>query len=251
MPGSKMRFSLRMPSQSNPLYPTGQVGNWFWLAALVSASLGGAPHDMPAPVVTIVALGDSTTAGTPGFKSPLEAPPNGTGDVESQYAYWLMQTHPDWRVLNRGVNGERSDQIRARFARDVVSAQPDVVVILAGVNDIYQGRTADVVERELEAMYESARAAHIPVVAATIIPYNSATPEQNARMHAVNAWIRQYAAGHDIVFCDTRAAVAQPGALDRLVSSPDNIHPSPDGYRLMALALDPVIEQAIAREPRR
>src|SRR5436190_19180560 len=67
---------------------------------------------------TIVALGDSTTAGTPGFKSPIEAPPDGAGNVESQYAYWLMKTHPDWRVLNRGVDGERSDQIRARFERD-------------------------------------------------------------------------------------------------------------------------------------
>ena len=32
---------------------------------------------------TIVALGDSTTAGTPGFKSPLEAPPDGAGNVQS------------------------------------------------------------------------------------------------------------------------------------------------------------------------
>src|SRR5262245_14539296 len=68
--------------------------------------------------VVIVALGDSTTAGTPGFKSPLEAPPNGAGNAESQYAYWLEKTNPDWKVLSRGVNGERSDQIRARFARD-------------------------------------------------------------------------------------------------------------------------------------
>src|SRR5438876_193409 len=107
-------------------------------------------------MVTIVALGDSTTAGTPGFKSPIEAPPDGRGNVESQYAYWLMKTHPDWRVLNRGVNGERTDQIHAR------------------------------------------------------------------------------------------AAVAAPGASDRLVSSPDNLHPSPDGYRLMAIALEPAIKRALA-----
>jgi len=36
------------------------------------------------PDITIVALGDSTTAGTPGFKSPLEAPPAGEGDATSQ-----------------------------------------------------------------------------------------------------------------------------------------------------------------------
>jgi lysophospholipase L1-like esterase len=199
--------------------------------------------------VTIVALGDSTTAGTPAFMSPIEAPPNGSGNVESQYAYWLMQAHPDWQVLNRGVNGERSDQIRARFARDVAQAKPAVVVIIAGVNDVYQGRSAESVERELEAMYAAARAAKMAVVAGSIIPYNVATADQNARMHAVNDWIRDYAARHEgsVVFCDTRAAAAAPGQPDLLLSSPDDLHPSPDGYKQMATALEPAIKLALSK----
>lgn len=200
--------------------------------------------------VTIVALGDSTTAGTPAFKSPIEAPPDGSGNPESQYAYWLQAARPDWRVLNRGVNGERSDQIRARFDRDVVLAAPAVVVIIAGVNDVYQGRSAAIVQRELEAMYDAARSAGIVVVAGTILPFNTATPDQNARMHAINDWIRRHvcepSSGQDgVVFCDTRAAVAEPGAPDRLVSSPDDLHPSPDGYRLMARALEPAVARAV------
>jgi lysophospholipase L1-like esterase len=196
--------------------------------------------------VTIVALGDSTTAGTPGFKSPIEAPPSGAGDVESQYAYWLQITHSDWQILNRGVNGERSDQIHDRFNRDVVAAKPSVVVIIAGVNDIYQGQPAATVEGRLQAMYDAARTAHIAVVAGTIIPFNTATPEQNSRMHTVNDWIREYARSHaEVTFCDTRSAVATPGNPDRLVSSPDDLHPSPDGYRLMAIALEPAIRRAL------
>ena len=31
------------------------------------------------------------------------------------------------------------------------------------------------------------------------------------------------------------AAVSAPDAPDRLVSSPDDLHPSPDGYRLMMM----------------
>ena len=69
-------------------------------------------------------------------------------------------------------------------------------------------------------------------------------------MRAVNAWIREYASQQEsaraVVFCDTRAAVAAPGAPDRLVSSPDNLHPSPEGYRLMAIALEPAITRALA-----
>jgi lysophospholipase L1-like esterase len=199
-------------------------------------------------VITIVALGDSTTAGTPGFKSPIEAPPDGEGNEESQYAYWLMRAQPDWRVLNRGVNGERSDQIRARFARDVVQNAPRVVVIIAGVNDIYEGRDVDGVVRELEGMYEAATRAGIAAVAGTIIPYNTATPDANHRMRAVNEWIRACAAARDdLTLCDTRMAVAAPGDQDRLVSSPDDLHPSPEGYRLMARALEPAIAAALGR----
>jgi len=198
---------------------------------------------------TIVALGDSTTAGTPGFRSPVEAPPDGAGDVQSQFAYWLMQAHPDWRVLNRGVNGERSDEIAARVARDVVAAHPEVVIVIAGVNDVYQGRSAGDVQRQLTAIYDAARDASIAIVAGSIIPYNTATPAQNAAMHAINHWIHEHAAAHadSMVFCDTRAAVAAPGAPDRLVSSPDDLHPSPQGYKLMAAALESAVAAALAK----
>ncbi len=143
--------------------------------------------------IRIVALGDSTTAGTPGWLSPIEAPPAGRGDENSQYAYWLMQALPEWDVLNRGVNGERSDQIAQRFDRDVVSARPRAVVIIAGVNDVYQGRPVEHVTEQLRGMYDSAARAGIPVVAGTIIPYNTATADQNSRMHEINEWIRTQA----------------------------------------------------------
>jgi lysophospholipase L1-like esterase len=205
---------------------------------------------------TIAAFGDSTTAGTPGFKSPIEAPPHGAGDVQSQFAYWLMRAHEDWLVLNRGVNGERTDQIRARLAHGIRELDPDVLVIIAGVNDIYGGAGAEAVQCELQTMFELAKTAGriIPVVAGSILAYNTASADANARMRNVNDWIRAYAERHrEVAYCDTRAAVARPGDPDRLLSSPDDLHPSPEGYRLMALALEPVIKKRLmrtgAREP--
>ena len=191
---------------------------------------------------TVVALGDSTTAGTPLFKSPIESPPRGEGDETSQFSYWLMKAHPEWDVRNRGVNGERSDQIRARWVRDVAANHPSAVIIIAGVNDVYQGREADHVTGELRAMYDLAAAAGIPVVAGTIVPYNTATPGQNAKMHAINAWIRAEA-GRDpnVAFADTRAAAASDADGDLLRGSPDGLHPDIDGYRRMAGALEPVL----------
>jgi lysophospholipase L1-like esterase len=196
----------------------------------------------------IVAMGDSTTAGTPGWKSPVEAPPAGEGNETSQYAWWLMQDRPGWDVLNRGVNGERTDQIRARFARDVIAERPHAVVVIGGVNDVYQGRPAAQAIDELRAMYEEAAAAGIAVVAGTIVPYNTATTDQNARMREINAWIRRYTTERpQVAFVDTRAAAADPADPDRLSDSPDDLHPSPAGYRRMAEAIAPVLEGVLQR----
>ena len=167
--------------------------------------------------MTIVCLGDSTTAGTPLFKSPVEAPPHGEGDERSQFAYWLRVTHPGWTVLNCGVNGERSDQIAARFDRDVAAHRPDIVIVIAGVNDVYQGRPADHVTSQLEAIYRRVFELGARLVAGSIVPYNTATADQNSRMHAINDWIRNTAANDPrISWVDTRRAAAAPGNIDRL-----------------------------------
>lgn len=206
-----------------------------------------------AAAVLIVALGDSTTAGTPHFKSPIEAPPSGAGDAQAPFPYWLEHTHPGWTVLNRGVNGERSDQIAARFDRDVLAhlsagapGASRFVIILAGVNDVYQGRSAESVITQLRAMYDRAKAAHIPVIAGSIVPYNTATPEQNARMHAINDWIRADAARDtNVTFVDTRKAAATDNNIDMLSGSPDGLHPDVNGYHRMADALAAAIAAKI------
>ena len=191
-------------------------------------------------------MGDSTTAGTPGWKSRVEAPPSGAGEEKSQYAYWLMQAHPEWMVMNHGVNGERSDQIRGRFERDVVDLAPQAVVVIAGVNDVYQGREAQHVIEQLIAMYERATRVGIRVVAGTIVPYNTATPEQNGRMREINEWIRRFATDtKHIDFADTRSAVADSDDSDRLAESPDGLHPSPEGYRRMAEAIEPALTRIL------
>jgi lysophospholipase L1-like esterase len=207
---------------------------------------GAGDNGRIAPAVRIVALGDSITAGTPRFRSPLEAPPDGDGDVTSQYAYWLMRAHPEWEVLDRGVDGERSDQIQARFGRDVGLASPVAVVVIAGVNDIYQGLPAAHVIACLDAIYRQGAATGIAVVAGTIIPFDTATPEQNRRMHEVNAWIRRRADDSPgIAAAETRAAVASSGNADFLSLTEDHLHPTPAGYRAMAGAIRPVIERIL------
>ena len=196
-------------------------------------------------LLTIVGLGDSTTAGTPGFFSPSEEPPAGAGNPESQYAYWMEKMHPDWRVLNRGVRGQRSDQILRRFDREVAVQHPDVVIVLAGVNDLHQGYEPSEVIRNLAALYQKVSEIKARLVVATILPYDLSSPEVQKNLEEVNAWIRAYAKKNPVGFCDTFSLLQDPGQPHHLIGSPDGIHPDVSGYRRMGEAFVPVIEDLV------
>lgn len=203
-------------------------------------------HQGHLETLTIVGLGDSTTAGTPGFLSPLEAPPSGKGDEASQYAYWLGKAQPTWIVLNRGIDGQRSDQIGERMERDVLANKAHLAVVIAGVNDVYQGYSVEHVKQHLSNIYRTLTEREVMVVAGSILPYNEAGAEQVEKIEALNEWIRETSEAHPLMrFCDTHAAVSDPEKKGRLLSSPDGQHPDAEGYKSMAVALEPVIVELL------
>jgi len=193
--------------------------------------------------LTILALGDSTTAGSPAFHSPLEHPPDGAGDPKSQYIYWITQRHPQWTLLNRGIAGQRSDQILERFKKELdEEAKPDVVIVLAGVNDLYQGSPSERVKFILTEIYDLALEKNVRVMACTILPYNRSTEEVKKKITEINDWIRAYSREHGFLFCDTFAVLNDPGHPGNLTSSPDAIHPDAAGYRKMGEAIAKVLD---------
>ena len=155
-----------------------------------------------------------------------------------------MQSHPQWRVINQGINGQRSDEILARFDSSVTRHRPDVVVVLAGVNDLYQGDPAQPVIRNLKEIYDRAAAAGIRVVACSILPYNGISPQARVWMAEVNAWIKSYSESRGLPFCDLFHAVENPSRPWTLAPSPDGLHPDVAGYRKMAEAIAAAIEPA-------
>jgi len=193
----------------------------------------------------VVCLGDSTTAGTPGFLSPIEAPPDGEGNPESAYPYWVAKAHPEWMVLNRGVNGERSDQILNRFDRDVVSESPRVVVVLAGVNDVYQGFPAEFTEKNLDAMYEGAVSSKATPIGCSILPYNTIDERSFTKMTGINEWVKSTCQERGFPFCDTSMAASDPMRRDRLSGTPDGLHPDVAGYRMMGEQVTLTIERLL------
>ena len=216
-----------------------------FLIAVLTLSTGGSAG--AAPELTIVALGDSTTAGTPGFLSPAENPPNGSGNPESQYSYWMMKLHPEWKILNRGIAGQRSDQIFQRFDRDVLGLLPQAVIVLAGVNDLYQGYPPEWVESHLQDLYERAARANLKVVACTILPFNQADSKTLSGIKAVNQWIQRYSQEHGLGFCDTYSASEDPSHPGNLAGSSDGLHPDVATYRKIGQAIAFALEKYLVQ----
>jgi lysophospholipase L1-like esterase len=187
----------------------------------------------------IIALGDSTTAGTPYYRSPVESPPRGSGDEKASYPYWLGVGHPEWTVENHGVNGQRSDEIASRFENTPMAGS--VVIVLAGVNDLYQGYPSAHVKSSLRRVYETAARRKMKVVACTILPYNESGALVRERMGDVNAWIKRYAAENGLLYCDTHALASDSDRSGKLAGTPDGLHPDRDTYKKIGLALADIL----------
>ncbi len=80
--------------------------------------------------LTIVAIGSSSTAGA-GASSPAATYP-------SRLAAELRARFPgrEITVLNRGVNGEETTNMMARFSADVLAAHPQLVLWQIGTNSV-------------------------------------------------------------------------------------------------------------------
>jgi len=108
--------------------------------------------------LVIVAIGSSSTAGA-GASSPAATYP-------SRLAVALKARFPghDVTVLNRGVNGEETDNMMARFANDVIAAHPQLVLWQVGTNSVLRDHPLDPHSVELHNGIEALKATDADVV---------------------------------------------------------------------------------------
>jgi lysophospholipase L1-like esterase len=143
-------------------------------------------------------------------------------------------------LVGRGISGQTSPQMLLRFRADVVALKPRVVHILAGTNDI-AGNTGPTSERafqdNIESMVELAKAHHIQVVLASILPMDSLSwapryrPAEEVRR--LNRWLRSYAATAGVTYLDYYSLLTTPEGGFRKDLSNDGVHPNLAGYAIM------------------
>ena len=193
--------------------------------------------------LTIVAIGSSSTAGA-GASSPDASYP-------SRLAIELKKRFPtaDITVLNRGVNGEETANMMARFDNDVFAAHPQLVLWQVGTNSALRDRPLQQHAEQMQHGIDELKASGADVVlidlqysprvlAASETPdmvdqIAAASKEKNVDLFHRFAQMRDW---HDV----------QHLPFEAFVSS-DGVHMNDWGYACWAKILSGAIAEAATR----
>ncbi len=167
---------------------------------------------------------------------------------------WKLETSfPGKPYVNRGISGQTSSQILLRFRQDAIDLHPNVVVILAGTNDI-AGNTGPTtlaqIEGNLESMAELARANHIAVALCSVPPsvrywWHPQLQNPAPRIAALNKWLQAYAVREHYAYVNYYAAMKDAAGGFKPGLSADGVHPAPAGYAVMAPLAQAGIDEAL------
>lgn len=53
------------------------------------------------------------------------------------YVSLIAKKHPDWDIINRGISGNKTSDLRNRWNEDGLDLKPDILCIMVGINDIW------------------------------------------------------------------------------------------------------------------
>jgi lysophospholipase L1-like esterase len=159
---------------------------------------------------------------------------------------------PGKPYVNRGIGGQTTPQMLVRFQQDVVHLHPAAVLILAGTNDI-AGNTGPSTEQMIEDNFASmaaiARQNGIKVILASILPvyaysWNPAI-QPVPIIRSINQWLKDYCAREQCTYLDYYTTLAdEKGAMKPGLAS-DGVHPTVQGYAIMAPLAEAAISQAL------
>ena len=147
--------------------------------------------------------------------------------------------------VNRGIGGQTTLQMLARFRQDVVALNPKAVVILGGTNDIAAGISANQIEDNLALMGDLAKAHGIKPLFGSILPvsdyHKSADPHYEmtvgrppAVIQSIDNWIRSYCQSQGFAYIDYYSVTVDSAGMLQSDLSDDGLHPSAKGYRVMS-----------------
>ncbi len=195
--------------------------------------------------LTIVALGDSLTAGY-GLEDQSEG-------LVPQLQAWLTARGHDVAIQNAGVSGDTTAGGLARVGW-ALGPDTDALIVTLGGNDLLRGIDPGEARANLGGILKEAAARDLPVLLVGLKASANFGPDYKADFDGMYV---DLAKTYDTVLADDffaglRAAgadPANPGSLAQFMQA-DGIHPNPEGVTLIVEGLGPKVEELLARVDR-
>lgn len=213
-------------SHVSPIFAALALG----LAALLS--LGAAPaRAMDHDTITLVALGDSLTAG-------YDLPARAAFPAVLERA--LRERGHDVRVINAGVSGDTAAGGLARLDWSVPE-EADGVILALGANDMLRGLDPEATERTLREIVERLERRSVSVMMVGMVAAPNMGEAYRARFDRI---FPDIARDHDLLLYPffLEGVIQQPGLMLR-----DGIHPNEAGVARMVESILPTVEAFLAR----
>lgn len=158
----------------------------------------------------------------------------------------LAAHEPTARVINRGISGDRAQELVRRFDRDCLELETDVITIYIGVNDTWHGFTrgesvtAEEFERDYRYMLDQLSATRPAVPVLMVVPFVTDIDQEKAGFHAdldqKVAVIRDLAHEFRHAVVDLEQVMERAWSVGHTPASiaEDGVHPTIAGHRLIA-----------------
>ena len=157
--------------------------------------------------------------------------------------------------INRGISGQTTSQILLRFRQDVITLNPRVVVILAGINDIAENNgpiPIEAIADNIKSMAELARAHHIEVILCSVLPADDFPwrkgLEPAEKIVKLNRLMESYAQEQRFEYADYFTAMADSKNALKSELGYDGVHPNKMGYILMESIIQPIILKVLQKK---
>jgi lysophospholipase L1-like esterase len=153
------------------------------------------------------------------------------------------------RAADFGIEGDRTENLLWRLSKGQIrGVSPKLVVLMIGTNNVSRN-SADEIAQGVEAIVQRYEAlcpsAHILLMA--VLPRGKTPADPNRlKLNQVNGELQVwYAAGNDprLAFIDVGKQLIQSDGTISPEMMPDMLHPSVDGYKIWADAIQPYIDK--------
>lgn len=214
------------------------------LSGYMKDNTGRRLDEFPVPIIPLNRvgfIGDSITI------NPFSNGDVNTGNValgDSAPTYAMLASDGRWRhVANRGISGNRTDQVLARIPALIAEGVDIIVFPSCGVwNDAYQSIPIATTLANIAAMIATCRKAGVIPVLSTPTP-NGSGDYNEARavfVYKVRRMMIDLCAANGVPLIDMFTILADPtgGALPAPYNVDGSVHPSAAGYVVMGKAID-------------